>query len=593
LTAESRITYDARQIHSGSPTGAEVKVENAQESNAIVYAHLTERARMKFQADLGDLANRILKDKGLSGKVAEDFLKTWVRAHEHTQAEKLQYGLSEAYIHTYPHLRLGGIYRIKEGAQYTVTKPGTMVVVRAITIGATGVLSPPEKPEVVCLALDKNGRVSSDEDFVIAVDDIEPVAENEFVAIYAMWGEPVPEHTPFKDGTWVQLKQDVTQIFSHPFYGTRTMFLSCGLAGIVDTPDTNAGGSAKNVNKPDFIPPTIEVEFGWNVELHHACGKSEYLDLNHYRRNLPLAGYGYKYKVYIPEHRGYIEIDRSFLEARPFKDMALNDVIMAPVTRRKLMSAISDTSADLREWGLENFTKGKGTIILGHGGPGLGKTATAEAVAEHLRRPLYIVENNMFGNDAASFEKGLKEINERADRWNAVILWDECEVFLQHRGADPVQNARITAALRSLEAFEGVMFLTTNRPGMLDEAITNRVHTKLYYGPFTTEQKREVWLKLKPAQMNISDFEEVLASLVQLDLNGRDIKTLLRNTGKVAASEGLKTVPGQYLLDEAKDLLESATQLLNGEAEAELHKNRKHSQNGKTGSALSVGTARA
>jgi SpoVK/Ycf46/Vps4 family AAA+-type ATPase len=199
----------------------------------------------------------------------------------------------------------------------------------------------------------------------------------------------------------------------------------------------------------------------------------------------------------------------------------------------------------------------------------------------------------MFGNDAASFEKGLKEINERADRWNAVILWDECEVFLQHRGTDPVQNARITAALRSLEAFEGVMFLTTNRPGMLDEAITNRVHTKLYYGPFTTDQKRDVWLKLKPAQMQISNFDEVLTVLVQLDLNGRDIKTLLRNTAKVAASEGLKVVPGQYLLEEAKDLLESATRLLNGEAEAELHKNRKHQQNGKALSVMAASPAQA
>jgi hypothetical protein len=564
-----------------------------QATDPTTHAHLTEKARTEFKESLVAFARQIGKDRGLTSKSAEEFTRRWVASHDHTQAEKLQYGISQAYIHTYPHLKIGGIYRIKEGAQYTVTKPGSMVVVRNITIGSTGVLYPPEQPEVTCLALDKNGRISSTEDFLIAVDDIDPVSEETFNEIYKMWGEPIPEHIPFKDGTWVRLKQDVTQIFSHPFYGTRTMFLQQGLAGIVDTPDSNSGGNAKNINKPDFVPPTFEVEFGWNIELHFYDGRSKFLDLNHYMRNLPLAGYGYKYKVYIPEHRGHIEIDRSFLEARPFRENALDDVIMAAVTRRKLMSAISDTSADLREWGLENFTKGKGTIILGHGGPGLGKTATAEAVAEHLRRPLYIVENNMFGNDAASFEKGLKEINERADRWNAVILWDECEVFLQHRGTDPVQNARITAALRSLEAFEGVMFLTTNRPGMLDEAITNRVHTKLYYGPFTTDQKRDVWLKLKPAQMQVSNFDEVLKILVQLDLNGRDIKTLLRNTAKVAASEGHKVIPGQYLLDEAKDLLDSATQLLNGEAEAELHKNRKHQQNGKGQSVMVTSPAQA
>ncbi|KAF4918590.1 hypothetical protein CGCVW01_v008726 [Colletotrichum viniferum] len=51
--------------------------------------------------------------------------------------------------------------------------------------------------------------------------------------------------------------------------------------------------------------------------------------------------------------------------------------------------------------------KGKGLIILLHGGPGTGKTLTAESVAELSEKPLYRVTCGDIGTDPESVEKYL------------------------------------------------------------------------------------------------------------------------------------------------------------------------------------------
>jgi hypothetical protein len=45
-----------------------------------------------------------------------------------------------------------------------------------------------------------------------------------------------------------------------------------------------------------------------------------------------------------------------------------------------------------------------------------------------------------------------------------------------------------------LEYYNGILFLTTNRPGALDEAFDSRIHLKLYYGPLSCKQTEEIWM---------------------------------------------------------------------------------------------------
>ena len=119
--------------------------------------------------------------------------------------------------------------------------------------------------------------------------------------------------------------------------------------------------------------------------------------------------------------------------------------------------------------------KGKGLVGLFCGHPGCGKTLTAEAVADLCRLPLYVVTAGELGIEPNSMDKSLATIFEIAQMWNAVVLLDEAEVFLQTRTASDVKrNALVSIFLRQLEYFRGILILTTNLLDQCDPAIESK-----------------------------------------------------------------------------------------------------------------------
>ena len=84
--------------------------------------------------------------------------------------------------------------------------------------------------------------------------------------------------------------------------------------------------------------------------------------------------------------------------------------------------------------------------------------------------------------DAAELEEQLDRIFQTAKAWDALLLLDEADVFLQERSRLSLDRNRLVAVfLRKVEFFEGVSFLTTNLLNDFDAAILNRIHLKLKY----------------------------------------------------------------------------------------------------------------
>ena len=67
------------------------------------------------------------------------------------------------------------------------------------------------------------------------------------------------------------------------------------------------------------------------------------------------------------------------------------------------------------------------------GPPGIGKTLTAELLAEHLKRALMPVSAGELGTTAEAVEERLPRIFKRASRWNAVLLLDKADILLEQR----------------------------------------------------------------------------------------------------------------------------------------------------------------
>lgn len=97
--------------------------------------------------------------------------------------------------------------------------------------------------------------------------------------------------------------------------------------------------------------------------------------------------------------------------------------------------------------------KGLGVIMLLVGHPGTGKTLTAEAVADKVRRPLYVLSAGELGQDAGDVENRLTTVLELTEKWDAVLLFDECDVFLQERSMSNMAHNEIVAIFLRWVAF--------------------------------------------------------------------------------------------------------------------------------------------
>ncbi|KEY73453.1 hypothetical protein S7711_07482 [Stachybotrys chartarum IBT 7711] len=138
--------------------------------------------------------------------------------------------------------------------------------------------------------------------------------------------------------------------------------------------------------------------------------------------------------------------------------------------------------------------KGEGLTFLLHGKPGVGKTYTAECIAQYTGRPLLSLTCSDIGVDPAVIEKKLLYWFNLAEVWGAIILVDEADIYMEQRQVQDVERNHLVAGfLRALEYFKGILFLTTNRVGTFDEAFISRIHIQIHYGDFEDADRERVW----------------------------------------------------------------------------------------------------
>ncbi|EPQ59805.1 P-loop containing nucleoside triphosphate hydrolase protein, partial [Gloeophyllum trabeum ATCC 11539] len=179
--------------------------------------------------------------------------------------------------------------------------------------------------------------------------------------------------------------------------------------------------------------------------------------------------------------------------------------------------------------------KGQGLIFNLHGPPGVGKTLTAEATSEVTGSPLYIMGVGDLGAELEALEKNLRKVFALAYRWKAVVLIDEADVFLEKRGLHGIErNAMVAVLLRQIEYYPGILFLTTNRIKVFDEAMMSRIHLSFYYPQLDVDARARLW-KAFLSRTNLRILEEQsLVWLSKLPLNGREIKNIVKLSSAVA-----------------------------------------------------------
>ncbi|KAL7907754.1 hypothetical protein GGI35DRAFT_454723 [Trichoderma velutinum] len=206
-----------------------------------------------------------------------------------------------------------------------------------------------------------------------------------------------------------------------------------------------------------------------------------------------------RFFAYILRQRRFASVDVMTMEKIPPQETIFDDLQIDPNNKRMVKSLVAShfQKRDLQKNRLgtgfmnQDLIRGKGSglFILLHGVPGVGKTATAEAVAQANGKPLFAITCGDLGFTPKEVEDELQRIFRLANLWDCVLLLDEADVFLARRDTwNLKRNALVSVFLRVLEYYSGILFLTTNRVGTMDEAFKSRIHVSLYYEPLTRDQ---------------------------------------------------------------------------------------------------------
>jgi len=243
-----------------------------------------------------------------------------------------------------------------------------------------------------------------------------------------------------------------------------------------------------------------------------------------------------------------------------FSEDVFDRLVLSEDRKRLIKALVKHSSPKPEGNNRHNFQdlikgKGEGIVFLLYGPPGVGKTLTAEAVSEVLQRPLYSLSMGTLGTTADDLERRLTEILKLSAKWNAIILLDEADSFLEKRSSTSSleRNAMVSVMLQLVEYFTGILFLTSNRMDSLDPAFQTRITLALPYHDLTANGRQKIWENLLHKSGIVGGCEEAhkndcspsasitrpidTRELAKQPLNGREIKNALRMALALASEE--------------------------------------------------------
>ncbi|KAJ7787163.1 P-loop containing nucleoside triphosphate hydrolase protein [Mycena olivaceomarginata] len=227
-----------------------------------------------------------------------------------------------------------------------------------------------------------------------------------------------------------------------------------------------------------------------------------------------------------------------------YSEIVWNEVsferLVLPEASKTLIRALVSSHLKVEDSKFDDIIQGegRGLVTVLHGSPGVGKTLTAECIAEYTRRPLYVVSSADLSTSVSNLERELARILGVAHTWKAVLLIDEAHIFLEKRTLTDVnRNALVSVFLRLSEYYEGILFPTTNRVSTFDPAFRSRIHMALKYENLQVEARRRLWkdfLSKLNGGAGADVSEEGYDALAQHDINGREIKNAVKTAESLA-----------------------------------------------------------
>ncbi len=191
-----------------------------------------------------------------------------------------------------------------------------------------------------------------------------------------------------------------------------------------------------------------------------------------------------------------------------------------------------------KDWGMDKVRE-QGAAILLYGPPGCGKSITAIYIAKKLHLAILNVNISEYGSHIPGelarniknlFGNALIRATQQSKPCPLVFL-DECEACLPSRKKLDAHSLwmlePITALLKEVGEYPGLVVLATNLEIFLDEAVERRLLSKIHIDKPARTERKLIWLAKIPDKFPVKLTDEAAEELSQYDMTGAEIESAL------------------------------------------------------------------
>ena len=235
-----------------------------------------------------------------------------------------------------------------------------------------------------------------------------------------------------------------------------------------------------------------------------------------------------------------------------------DDIVLPDQIKTKVQCVpdhVRHASLVLDHWGFAaRLPYGRGVGALFAGPSGTGKTMCAQVIARALGVELMQVElARCVSKYIGETEKNIDRCFEAAETASAVLLFDEADALFGKRteikdAHDRHANVEVAYLLQRIEAYEGLVILTSNLKANIDPAFLRRLRFVVDFPMPEARDRERIWSLAIPRREICADDVDTAFLARRLPLSGGSIQAVAVNAAFEAASEGCEIIHMRHVM---------------------------------------------
>lgn len=175
-----------------------------------------------------------------------------------------------------------------------------------------------------------------------------------------------------------------------------------------------------------------------------------------------------------------------------------------------------------------------GYTCLFHGPPGTGKTLSACLLGKLCEREVHRVDLSMVVSKyIGETEKNLARVFDLAEQRGWILFFDEADALFGQRtrvdsAHDRYANQEVSYLLQRIEDFTGVVILSSNLRGNIDDAFTRRFQSVIAFPMPAVEERYRLWSEAMPAGLECDGDLDLVRIAERHEISGGTIMNVIR-----------------------------------------------------------------